>query len=148
MIIMIIALSILIISFIILMILETKDKFRQYDEFETSLIFIVIITFIINVIFGILIWSEHTAYHRERVRISYEERYYTIMAAIENEEDWILLVTDIADYNTEIKQARAKLQNPWVNWFVSDVYNELPLIPKHYNSDSTTIIKEVTTHEK
>lgn len=63
-------------------------------------------------------------------RIKYQEKYKTITATIDEIENdnIILLTSEISEYNiTVIKQKRLH-KNPWVSWFFNSACDDLPLI--------------------
>lgn len=71
----------------------------------------------------------HNDYLIESSKIKYEQQYKALTAAIEkNEQNLILLADDIAEYNSGIINGRRAMNDFWLKDFNYDFYEDLPLI--------------------
>lgn len=106
---------------------------KEFRNFEHEILCIttwsaLVISAIIFIFSGIYIIVEQSSYSRNSILTEYNERYKVITTAMDREEDLTLLASDISNYNKKILKGRMNADNPWINWFTNDVYDEIPLI--------------------
>ena len=110
-----------------------SDKYNEFACGIFAIFGIIVLIIIICLTFGICI--RNTQYYRNSIRAEYEVQVAETQAncvAISNVKDVIAKANAIKEHNEmvrqyilHIKQRKIDLKNPFINWFVSDEWNEL-----------------------
>lgn len=120
--------SVLIIGIIFAVLSEKKNS----DGFGFIALFGIAggVVFTFLALFAII--CEHTPAKLYTTKNEFLHRRAALIARYENcnQMDDLAVITEIEEFNAEIENGRYLLNNPWVNWFTSPVYNEIEVVDR------------------
>lgn len=71
----------------------------------------------------------NSSFNKECTSIDLKEQYNIYTTQINNSsENIVLLSSEIAKYNADIKKNRKYQNDIWVGWFIPNIYNDMPII--------------------
>ena len=99
---------------------------RKWDRREDIATVVLAISGGILIICLLLIIITHSLAPMEQVH--YEETYAALVAAEEGVMPHDFSVSSaMIEYNAHVRNAQRRNANPWLDWFVPDFYNDLPI---------------------
>lgn len=126
---MIITIGVILVTILGILSIICADKKDWEWLFWTGTITTIVGT-IVSLICIIVCVGEHIPAHTVKTLNNLQHKRAGLIMRYEscNQNDDLVIISEIEDFNAEIENCKYDLNNPWNNWFVSPAYNEIETI--------------------
>lgn len=91
-----------------------------------------IISTVVNMVPTLSIIDVKVPYFKDKKLIEYQQKYITLSEGVKRDSGYLLLASDISDYNADVIKGRRALESFWFKDFTYDFWYDLELIDIHY----------------
>ena len=105
------------------------------DNTLAIMVTIGIISAVVNMVPTLLIIEVKIPYFKDKKLIEYQQKYITLSEGVKRDSGYLLLASDISNYNTDVIKGRRALESFWFKDFTYDFWYDLELIDVYYEED-------------
>lgn len=114
---------------VVLLIIGIKFNFNGSEIVAGSGVLLLAVSGLAGIVIGWHIIDSQLPLTRYNLQLDYEEKYNTLVTSLKADKNNVMVLADkIAEYNIEVREHYARLEDPWINWLEPTVDIELKTI--------------------